>query len=120
MAALRDILKQAERSRVAVGHFNFSDQVGLNAVVSVARELNVPVIVGVSEGERAFVGVARAAALVRSFREEYDQPIFLNADHTHSLTKAEEAAKAGFDEVIFDGSGLPFEKNIVQTRKAVE
>src|SRR5580692_1682310 len=77
-------------------------------------------MVGVSEGERAFVGVGQAVALVKSIREEYGQPIFLNADHTHSLAKAEEAARAGFDEIIFDGSGLPFEENIVQTKKAVE
>jgi fructose-bisphosphate aldolase, class II len=77
-------------------------------------------MVGVSEGERDFVSVRQAAALVRSVREEYGQPIFLNADHIHSIAKAEEAAKAGFDEIIFDGSGLPFEENIAQTRRAVE
>ena len=91
-----------------------------SAIAQAARDLNLPVMVGVSEGERAFVGVGQAVALVKSIREEYGQPIFLNADHTHSLAKAEEAAKAGFDEIIFDGSGLPFEENIVQTKKAVE
>jgi fructose-bisphosphate aldolase, class II len=117
---LKDVLHEAERNKVAVGHFNFSDLVAFNAIVAAGRGLNLPVMVGVSEGERAFVGVRQAAALVRSVREEYDYPIFLNADHTHSLAKAEEAAKAGFDEIIFDGSGLPFEENVVQTDKAVE
>jgi fructose-bisphosphate aldolase, class II len=36
------------------------------------------------------------------------------------VAKAEEAAKAGFDEILFDGSTLPFEENIYQTKKAVE
>jgi fructose-bisphosphate aldolase, class II len=48
----------------------------------------VPVIVGASEGEREFIGVRQIAALVRSFREECNCPIFLNAHHTHSLAKA--------------------------------
>jgi fructose/tagatose bisphosphate aldolase len=43
---------------------------------------------------------------VRSLREEFDFPIFLNADHTHSLTKAVEAARAGFDAIVFDASAL--------------
>ena len=120
MNILKDVLLRAERNNVAVGHFNFSDLVAFDAIAQAARRLNLPVMVGVSEGERAFVGVGRAVALVKSIREEYGQPIFLNADHTHSLAKAEEAAKAGFDEIIFDGSGLPFEENIVQTKKAVE
>jgi len=120
MKALKDVLQEAERATVAVGHFNFSDLVGFNSIVAAARKLDLPVMVGVSEGERAFVGVRQAAALVRIVREEYEQPIFLNADHTHSIAKAEEAAKAGFDEIIFDGSGMRFEENIVQTKKAVE
>jgi fructose-bisphosphate aldolase, class II len=47
-------------------------------------------------------------------------PIFLNADHTHSLTRALEAAQAGFDSVVFDLSTLPLEENAKQTRDAVE
>ncbi len=120
MKKLRDILYEAERDKVAVGHFNFSDLPSLSAIAAAARTLNVPVMVGVSEGERAFVGVREAAALVRTIREEHSQPIFLNADHTHSLDKAMEAARAGFDEIIFDGSALPMEENIVQTARAVE
>jgi ketose-bisphosphate aldolase len=120
MKTLREVLQQAERDRVAIGHFNFSDLVAFNAIVAAARDLKVPVMVGVSEGERELTGVPQAAALVKSVRDAYDFPIFLNADHTHSLAKAEEAAKAGFDEVIFDGSSLTFEENVAQTKKAVE
>ena len=98
----------------------FPDLVAFNAIAATARALNLPVIVGVSEGERAFVGVRQATALVKSVRDEYGQLIFLNADHTHSLAKVEEAARAGFDEIIFDGSGLSLEENVVQTKKAVE
>ena len=120
MSSLREVLKRAEADRVAVGHFNFSDLVGFNAIVAAAREKNLPVMVGVSEGEREFTGVRQAAALVKAVRDEYDYPIFLNADHTHSIARAEAAAKAGFDEVIFDGSALALEENIRQTKKAIE
>ena len=120
MMSLRDVLKRAEANKVAVGHFNFSDLVAFNAIVAAARDQELPVMVGVSEGEREFTGVQQAAALVRAIRDEYNYPIFLNADHTHSIAHAEEAAKAGFDEIIFDGSALPFDENIKQTKKAIE
>jgi fructose-bisphosphate aldolase class II len=84
------------------------------------QELKVPVVVGASEGEREFFGARQIAALVRSLREECDCPIFLNADHTHSLAKAVEAARAGFDAIVFDLSALPFEQNVRQTKEAVE
>jgi fructose-bisphosphate aldolase class II len=89
-------------------------------VFTSAQELKVPVLVGASEGEREFIGVRQIASLVRSLREEFDFPIFLNADHTHSLAKAVEAARAGFDAIVFDLSALPFEQNVRQTKEAVE
>ena len=120
MRQLRDLLQEAQQNGVVISHFNISDLVLLKAVFAAARELNVPVLVGLSEGERAFVGTRQIAAFVRSLREEFDFPIFLNADHTHSLAKGIEAAKAGFDSIVFDLSTLPMEENIRQTKQAVE
>jgi ketose-bisphosphate aldolase len=120
MHSLRELLEKAEQGGVAIGHFNISDLVLLKAVFAAAREQNVPVLVGLSEGEREFVGTRPIAAFVRSLREEFDFPIFLNADHTHSLAKGLEAAKAGFDSIVFDLSALPFEENVRQTKQAVE
>ena len=119
MQTLRDALRQAEQRGAAIGHFNVSDLVLLKGVFTAAQELNVPVIVGASEGERSFMGVRQIAALVKSLRDEFDYPIFLNADHTHSLAGAEEVARAGFDSVVFDRSTLPREENVRQTREAV-
>src|ERR1700733_8902900 len=120
MTQLRNQLEEAQSNGVAVGHFNISDWTLLKAVCAAAQELEVPVIVGASEGERAFLGVAQIAALVRSLREEQSIPIFLNADHTHSLESAMAAAKAGFDSIVYDLSALPFAENVKQTRQAIE
>lgn len=120
MNQLRAVLEEAQRNQVAVGHFNVSDLVLLKAVFASAKELNVPVIVGASEGERAFMGVDQIAALVKSLQDEESVPIFLNADHTHTLDSAIAAAKAGFDSIVYDLSALPFEENVKQTRHAVE
>ena len=120
MKSLRDLLQEAQQNGRAIGHFNISDLVLVKAVFGAARELNVPVLVGLSEGEREFVGTRQIAAFIRSLREEFDYPIFLNADHTHSLAKGIEAAKAGFDSIVFDLSALPFDENIKQTKQAVE
>ena len=119
MKTLREVLADADARHVAVGHFNISDLAALKAIFAAARELQLPVLIGVSEGEREFIGVRAAALLVKNLRDTYDYPIFLNADHTHSLDKAKEAAEAGFDEIIFDNSSLPMEENIANTKEAV-
>ena len=56
MKSLREILEKADTGKSAIGHFNGSDLVTLKAVFEAARGLKVPVIVGVSEGERQFMG----------------------------------------------------------------
>jgi fructose-bisphosphate aldolase, class II len=117
---LRDVLTRLEKEGAGLGHFNVSDQVLLKAVVAAAAETKLPVLIGASEGEREFFGARQLAALVKSERELSDVPLFLNADHTHSLGKALEAAKAGFDAVTIDFSALPFEENVARTKETVE
>jgi fructose-bisphosphate aldolase, class II len=118
--ALREVLTRLEKEGKALGHFNVADQTLLKSVVAAAAETKLPVLVGASEGEREFFGARQLAALVKSQREESAVPIFLNADHTHSLAKAVEAANAGFDSVVIDFSALPFEENVARTKEAVQ
>lgn len=119
MTALRNVLTRLEKEGAALGHFNVADLVMLKAVFGAVSEIRVPVLVGASEGEREFFGTRHLAALVKSQREEFDVPVFLNADHTHSLIKGVEAAYAGFDAVGIDFSAMSFEQNVSRTKEAV-
>ncbi|MBI1999337.1 MAG: class II fructose-bisphosphate aldolase [Parcubacteria group bacterium] len=119
MQTLKEHIADAAARKKAVGHFNFSTVEVLWAIFEAAKDLGVPVVVGASEGERKFVGVKQASALVKSIREEYDYPIFLSADHTYSLEGAKEVVDAGYDMVIFDGARLSLAENIEMTKQAV-
>lgn len=120
MQTLREILDDASAKKVAVGHFNISDSNQLNGIAGAARDLNVPVIIGVSEGEREFVGGKKAVAMVAAAREEFGIPIFLNADHAHSTENCKTAIDEGFDSVIFDGTKLSPGENKKSTKEVVE
>jgi fructose-bisphosphate aldolase class II len=120
MMTLREVIKNAEEKKIAIGHFNISTLDQLWSIYRAAKSLNVPVIIGASEGERDFVGVKQAVLLVKSIREEFNYPIFINADHTYSYDRVKEAIDAGFDAVIFDGAKLPIDENIAITKKCVE
>jgi fructose-bisphosphate aldolase class II len=119
MKTLKDCLNEAGEKKVAIGHFNISDSEGFNAVVEVAKELGVPVIVGVSEGERDFIGIEEVAALIKVEKAK-GLPVFLNADHTYSFEKVKKAIDSGFDSVIFDGAKLDLEENIKITKQCVD
>lgn len=120
MKTLRELISEASEKKVAIGHFNISNIEALWGIFNAAKKLNVPVIIGTSEGERDFIGPAQAVALVKSIREEYNYPIFLNADHTYSFDKVKEAIDAGYDAVIFDGAKLTFEENVTLTKQCVD
>ncbi len=117
MKTLREYIADAEEKKVAIGHFNICNIEGVWAVYNAAKKLNVPVIIGVSEGERDFVGVQAIAQVVKGIREEHDYPIFLNADHTYSFERVQQVVDAGYDAVIFDGAKLSFEENVAMAKK---
>jgi len=120
MKTLRQQIEEARNNNRAIGHFNISTLDGIWAVADAARDLKLPVIIGVSEGERDYVGVTQAALIVKSIREERGQEIYLNADHTYSFDRVAQAIDAGFDAVIFDGAQLSFEENVIQAKKCVD
>jgi fructose-bisphosphate aldolase class II len=123
MADLRKLIREAEKKHVAVGHFNVSSLEMLKAVSRVVGRMKLPVIIGVSEGERDYLGVHHIKDLIDGYNKEHARPggycLYLNADHTYFLDRVKEVAELGYDSIVFDGAGLPFEKNIEQTRKAV-
>jgi fructose-bisphosphate aldolase class II len=120
MKTLRQYIKEAGEKGVAVGHFNISNLEILRGIFNGAMKLNVPVIIGTADGERKYVGTKEAVALVKSYRDEYNYPIFLNADHTYTFEGVKECIDAGYDAVIFDGAALPYEENVKITKQCVE
>ena len=120
MKTLREYIKDASENGVAVGHFNISNLEALHGIYNAAKKLNLPVIIGLSEGEEKFVGREEAVALVKAIRERDNYPIFLNADHHASFESVKGAIDAGFDAVIIDQAKFSFEENIKVTKQCVE
>src|SRR3989344_5040803 len=120
MKTLREYIKEADEKGAAIGHFNISNLEALHGIYNAARKLNVPVIIGLSEGEEPFVGRSEGVALIRAIRERDNYPIFLNADHHFSFDTVKASVDAGFDAVIFDGAKLNFEENVKITKQCVD
>lgn len=119
MRSLREVIAEARSGGKAVGHFNVSNLEMLHGVAQAAKNLGLPVIIGVSEGEREAMGVEEVVALVKSIKESDGVELFLNADHTSNLDKAKAAIAAGFDAVLADGSKLGWEENLEFTKEVV-
>ncbi len=120
---LLEVIRQAEKQKIAIGHFNVSNFEMLKAVSNVAAKFGLPIIVGVSEGEREYLGIHYIVDMVQSCNKEHEKKrgyrLFLNADHTRSLDKLKEVVEAGYDSLVFDAAELSFEENVKKTQEAV-
>ena len=117
---IKDYLKRTIEEKWAIGHFNFSENEAIRAIIESASELKTAIFAGTSEGERKHLGIKVAVSLVKAFREEFGIPIFLNADHHKSFETVKEAVDAGYDAILADFSALPFEENVKITKQSVE
>jgi len=117
---LKEWLKKASNERWAIPHFNVSTFEQLKAMASVALRLKSPLHIGTSLGEAKYLGMKQAVYLIRSYREETGLPIFLNADHFHSINEAKAAIDAGYDSVNIDLSKESYDVNIRGTKEIVE
>jgi fructose-bisphosphate aldolase, class II len=115
-----DTINLYKQKGKAIAHFNISNLDQARAIAEVAAELNQPVIIGASEGERTYMGVAMVRKIVDELNQEYDIAIFLNADHTYTFEKVVEVVEAGYDSVIVDGAKLPYEENVALVKKCVD
>lgn len=107
---LKEVIEGYRAEGRALAHFNFSDSNQLKAIALASRETGLPVIAGLSEGEREYFPLRHARLLVDQYQKE-GVHIYLNADHTYSLEKAKAAIDCGVDSVVVDGAKLPFDEN---------
>ncbi len=114
-----NLISEAEKRGQAIGHFNFCNLEILKAIAIASKEANQPVLVGVSEGERVYVGRETALAMVRSVAKEIGAELFISADHTKSLNEVKTVIDLGYDFVVADGSSLAFKDNIDFTKESL-
>ncbi len=111
MPTLREVVRDFQSKGKAIGHFNFSDSNQLKALIDASKGTGLPIIAGLSEGEREYFPLMQAKALISLYQNQGVQ-IYLNADHTYGVEKVQRAIAAGVDSVVVDGAKLPFEENI--------
>ncbi len=89
------------------------------AIIETAAAAAAPVLLGAYEANLAYRGYEFAATVMRWFAERADVPVAIHLDHGSSIESCARAIEAGFTSVMIDGSHLPVEQNIEQSKKVV-
>lgn len=120
IAYMKPMLKTAQAESYGVAAFNMIDYNSARAVVDGAQEMNAPVIIQLSVKTIKVWGFKPIADWVHSLSNDVDVPVALHLDHCTDLDVIRGCIDAGWTSVMFDGSALPFQENMRQTKMAYD
>lgn len=118
-----DILKDAKENGYAISHFNINNLEWTKYILEVMNDLNLPVILGVSEGAKKYMGgFFTVSSMVNGLIQDLniEVPVVLHLDHGTSFLSCKEAIDAGFTSVMIDASRYPFLENVRITKEVVD
>jgi len=115
---LIDLFKENE-GKGAVGAFNLHCFEMLPAMIHGAEELGVPIIIQTSLGTAEYIGFEPLIAAVKALAEISPISVALHMDHCKDIDALKKAIDLGYSSVMYDGSALPIEENIKNTKEVV-
>lgn len=118
LTCLKEIFR--DHSEYAIAGFNVFGYEDAAPVLKAAEELNEPVALMVNRVAQAHMPLPVFAPMLLELARRASVPVSVHLDHAVDQKIIEEALKAGFTSVMFDGSCLPVEENIRRTKQVVE
>ncbi|MBG7609342.1 MAG: class II fructose-bisphosphate aldolase family protein [Anaerolineae bacterium] len=116
----KEIMVKAAESKYAVGAFNITNLIQMEAVVEAAVEKQAPLIIQTSVTPSKFLGLDVLVSIYRTLAESAPIPICLHLDHSTSVEYCKLCADAGYTNIMIDASKQTFEENIRQTKEIVD
>ncbi len=116
----KEILLKATEERYAVGAFNVTNIIQMEAVVEAAVNKKAPLIIQTSVTPSKFIGRDVFAAVYRTLAESAPIPICLHLDHSTDVEYCKKCADAGYTNIMIDASKQVFEENVRQTKEVCD
>lgn len=119
LIGLNAAMEYAKHHDCAVGAFNTPNLECVMAVIGTAEKLGVPVIISHAELHENVSPLAIIGPVMLLLAERAKVPVCVHLDHCEHLPYLQRALDLGFTGVMYDGSMLPYEENITNTKEAV-
>jgi len=116
----KDILIEATKGKYAVGAFNITNLIQMEAVVETHVEHQAPLIIQTSVSPSKFLGREVLVAIFRTLAQSAPIPIALHLDHCEDVDYCKRCADAGYTNIMIDASKQDFEENVRQTKEVVD
>ncbi len=120
IVSAKEMLIQATKEKYAVGAFNITNIIQMEAVVEAAVNKKSPLIIQTSVTPSKFLKPDVVAAVYRTLAEQANVPVCLHVDHCDEIEYCKKCADAGYTNIMIDASKHSFEENIRQTKEIVD
>lgn len=120
LVSMKQILADAQRGDYAVGGFNCPGLEYVLAVIRAAEDCGKAVILSFPQVHERTVPLSVIAPVLLRAASESGVPVCVHLDHGSDIDYISRALELGFNSVMYDGSKLPLEKNIENTRAVAE
>ncbi len=120
IANAKEILLEAAAGKYAVGAFNVTNIIQMEAVIEAAIEKRAPLIIQTSVKPSKFLGRHVLVAVYRTLAESAPIPIAIHLDHCEDVGYCKACADAGYTSIMIDASKRPFEENVRLTREVCD
>lgn len=119
----KQMLLEAKEKKYAIPQFNINNLEWTKTILEKCNEMNLPVILGVSEGAIKYMGgcntvVGMVKGLIKDLNIQI--PVCLHVDHGQSFELCKKAIDAGFTSVMIDASKYPLDENFKITKEVVD
>ena len=113
----KEMLIKATEENYAVGAFNITNLIQMEAVVDTAVRMKAPLIIQTSVTPSKFLNAKVLANIYKTMAESAPIPICLHLDHCTDVEYCKTCADAGYTNIMIDASKQDFKNNIRQTRE---
>lgn len=119
LVSILNELKKAQAGGYAIPCFDTFEMHGTLGILDAAHAQRAPVMIGLYTAMFDRPNPRTFTEYVRALAQEADVPVSIILDHGASLEHCIKALHVGFTDVMYDGSKLPFEENVANTRIVV-
>jgi fructose-bisphosphate aldolase class II len=120
LGSIKPELIKAQKGGYAIPLFDVFDMFGVEGVMEALISKRAPTIIAVYSPFATRGNSKAFSAYIKSRAEDTDGPVTMMLDHGVSVDACLQALEYGFTDVMYDGSSLPLEENIANTRRVVE
>lgn len=116
----KEILIEATKGKYAVGAFNITNLIQMEAVVEAAIDKRAPLIIQTSVKPSQFLGRDVLVSIYRTLAQSAPIPICLHLDHCTDVDYCKVCADAGYTNIMIDASKQSYDENIRLTRTVAD